>query len=360
MNKLVYSALALSLCSVPGFASDNWSSLDQELNSLTASLSAQNQGGTKVGGWIITSFRNSSDLQAGGNDLQGFQLDQVRLSFEGDAGSDYSYKVTADLQGGTASLRDAYAKFKIAEGVNGKMGRYKTAFFQSALINEPKLLFLERSGLGSIFARRDIGFELSGEFDPNNANAIKWFAGIQNGNDGQGNDHLLSARVRANLMGNGPGMVEGAYGSSEDTNLGVGIAWQDDANLDKGTAFGLEVQLTSGPFSLAGEVADFDKGTASAFGVTNPVLAQWGIVGNDVADTTPWDVAGSYMFTDMYEAAVRYQDMDDDENTSAWTVGVNRYVQNHDIHWTVQFEKVTTDNAFGDFDVLGVGLTVAF
>jgi hypothetical protein len=360
MNKLVYSALALSLCSVPGFASDNWASLDQELSSLSASITAQNQGGTKVGGWIITSFRASSDLQSGGNDLQGFQLDQARLEFTGDAGSDYSYKISAELMGGTASLRDAFAKFKIAEGINGKMGRYKIAFFQSALIAEPKLLFLERSGLGDIFARRDLGFELSGEFDPNNANAIRWYAGIQNGTDGQGDEHLISARIRATLMGNGPGMVEGAYGSSEDTSLAAGIAWADEGNLDDGTAIGFEVQLTSGPFYIAGEVADFDEGTGGAFGITNPVLSQWGIVGVDVADTTPWDVVGSYMFTDMYEAAVRYQDMDDDEDTTAWTAAINRYVQNKDIHWTVQWESVDTENAFGDFDVIGVGLTVAF
>lgn len=360
MNKLVYSALALSLCSVPGFASDNWSSLDQELNNLSASITAQNQGGTKIGGWVISSFRSSSDLTAGGNDLQGFQLDGARLEFTGDAGSDYSYKISAELNGGTAALRDAFAKFKIAEGINGKMGRYKTAFFQSALIQEPKLLFLERSGLGDVFSRRDLGFELSGEFDPNNANAIRWWVGAQNGTDGQGDEHLFSARVRASLMGAGPGMVEGAYGSTDDTNLAASVAWQDDGNLDDGMVIGFEVQLTSGPFSVAGEIADFDKGTAGAFGITNPVLSQWGVVGTDVADTTPWDIVGSYAFTDQYEAALRYQDMDDDEDTTAWTLGVNRYVQNHDIHWTVQYEQISTDNASGDIDVLGVGLTVAF
>jgi hypothetical protein len=345
---------------VPGFASDNWASLDQELSSLSASISAQNQGGTKVGGWVISSFRASSDLQAGGSDLQGFQLDGARLEFTGDAGSDYSYKISTELNGGTASIRDAFAKFKIAEGINGKMGRYKIAFFQSALIAEPKLLFLERSGLGDVFSRRDLGFELSGEFDPNDANAIKWYVGAQNGIDAQGDEYLFSARIRANLMGNGPGMVEGAYGSGEDTSLAAGISWMDETSLDDGMAFGFEVQLTSGPFFLAGEIADFDKGTGGAFGVTNPVLNQWGIVGSDIADTTPWDVVGSYMFTDMYEAAVRYQDMDDTEDTTAWTVSVNRYVQNKDIHWTLQWESVSTDNAIDDFDVLGVGLTVAF
>jgi hypothetical protein len=358
MNKLVYSALAMTLCSVPGFASDNWSALDQELNSLSNSLTAQNTSGPKVGGWVISSFRFSDDeglLGLGaGEELQGFQLDSVRLEVTGDAGSDYSYKVSFDLKTGTALIRDAYAKWKVAEHVNGKMGRYKAAFFQSGMISNNRLLFLERTGLGDVFDTRDLGIEFSGDFD-----TISWWVGAQNGQDGQADEWKYTARVRANLMGNGTGNVEGAFGSGDDTNLSAGIAWQDDTFVDDGTVIGFEVQLTAGPFSLAGEVADFDEGTAGVYGINNPVLNQWGIAGTDVADTTPWDVQGSYMITDMYEVGARYQDMDDDEDTTAWTVGINRYVQNHDIKWQLEWEHVDTDNASDDFDVLGLGLVVS-
>jgi len=365
MNKLVYSALAITLCSVPGLASDNWSALDQELNSLSASLTAQNQSCPKIGGWVISSFRASSDtalVTTSGNDLQGFQFDSVRVEITGDAGSDYSYKVSFDFaSGNTATLKDAYAKWKIAEGVNGKMGRYKTAFFQTALCPDNRLLFLERSGLGDVFSGRDLGFEISGEFD-----TIQYWVGAQNGSDAQGDEYKFSARLRANLMGNGTGKVEGAYGSGDESNLSAGLSWLDDGNIDKGTVFGAEAQLTSGPFSLSGEIADFDKGdgVAAGFGVANPILGQYfdftsNPTMSDVADTTPWDVTGSYMFTDMYEAAVRYEDADDSENTTAFKVGVNRYVQNHDIKWQVEWEHVSTDNAAGDFDVLGLGLAVS-
>lgn len=356
MNKLVYSALAMTLSSAPVLASDNWSALDQELNSLSTSLSAQNQSGPKVGGWVISSFRTSGDdaLQVGGNDLQGFQLDNVRLEVTGDAGSDYSYKVSFELRSGTATLRDAYAKWKVAEGVNGKMGRIKAAFFQSGLVANNRLLFLERTGLGDVFDARDLGIEFSGEFD-----TLNWFLSAQNGTDGQGDEHKFTARIRAALMGNGTGKQEGAYGSGDEMNLSAGLAWMDDGNLDDGSILGIEAQLTSGPFSVAAEIADFDKGTAGVFGIDNPVLAQFGVVGLDVADTTPWDVTGSYMFTDMYEVGVRYQDMDDDEDTTAWTIGVNRYVQGHDIKWQAEWHHVTTDNASDDFDVIGVGLAVS-
>src|SRR5438093_4693291 len=101
MRKLVYSALALTLVSMPGFASDNeWSSLDKEIENLSASLSAQNAPGAKVGGFIITSWRYSKDKDAltlGGEKESGFKLDNVRIEISGDAGSDYSYKVSFDL-----------------------------------------------------------------------------------------------------------------------------------------------------------------------------------------------------------------------------------------------------------------------
>jgi hypothetical protein len=356
MNKLVYSALAMTLSSAPVLASDNWSALDQELNSLSTSLSAQNQSGPKIGGWVISSFRASGDdaLQIGGNDLQGFQLDSVRLEVTGDAGSDYSYKVSFDLKSGTALIRDAYAKWKIAEGVNGKMGRLKASFFESGMVGNNRLLFLERTGLGDFFDARDLGIEFGGEFD-----TLNWSVTAQNGSDGQGDEHKFTARLRAALMGNGTGKQEGAYGSGDETNLSAGIAWMDDGNLDDGQVIGLETQLTSGPFSLAAEIADFDKGTAGVFGADNLLLGQFGIVGGDVADTTPWDVTGSYMFTDMYEVAVRYQDADDSEDTTAWTIGVNRYVQGHDIKWQAEYHHVTTDNASDDFDVIGIGLAVS-
>ena len=355
MNKLVYSALAITLCSVPGIASDNWSSLDQELNSLSASLQAQNQGGPKLGGWLRSAFRSSSDLQTGGSDIQGFELNDARIEITGDAGNTYSYKISFGVETGTAVLKDAYAKWEIANGVNGKMGRYKVAFFQSSLIPESRLLFIHRSALGDIFSSRDEGFEISGEFEQ-----IQYQVGVQNGTDGQGDEYRFTARVRADLMGNGTGKTEGAYGSGDETNLSAAVAWQDEGSLDDGMVLGAEVQMTSGPFSVAGEAADFDEGTAGAFGITNGILDQWGIVGGDVADTTPWGVTGSYMFTDMYEAAVRYEDADDTEDTTSIRVAVNRYVAGHDIKWTVEWQTVDTDNAIDDFDVLGLGLALSF
>ena len=66
------------------------------------------------------------------------------------------------------------------------------------------------------------------------------------------------------------------------------------------------------------------------------------------------------MFTEQYEAAVRYEDADDVDDTTQIKVAINRYVHGHDIKWQAQYSHVDTENAVDDFDALGVGLVVAF
>jgi hypothetical protein len=349
MNKLVYSALALTLISVPGKASENeWSSLDQEIENLSSSLSAQANTGPRIGGWVISSFRWSSDdaLQVvfdpdGGGpapaetkDQAGFQLDTVRLEIEGDAGSDYSYKVSTELNSQTAVLLDAYARWKITDNINGTMGQFLQPFLRSSMISDNKLLFLERSVLGSAFFNHDLGVMFHG-----NIESIHWYAAGQNGIDGQGDDFLFTGRLEASLMGGEQPMVEGAYGSGESTNLTVGVAAADEGSVDKGLALAADAYLTAGPFGASAELVDLD---------------------DDIGDATPWDATASYMFTDMYEVAVRYEDLDDSDNTSAWHAGINRYVQGHDIKWQLQFASSDSDNNALEADQIGLGLAVSF
>ena len=92
----------------------------------------------------------------------------------------------------------------------------------------------------------------------------------------------------------------------------------------------------------------------------NPVLGQWGVLGTAVGKSSPWDANISYLFTPEWEAAARYQHSDDAEKTTAYTIGVNRYVKGHDIKWQAEYEHIKTNNASGDISVWGVGLAVSF
>jgi len=365
MRKLVYSAVALTLVSAPGFANENeWSSLDQEINNLSTSLSAQNAAGPKLGGFIKTSFRYSDDTDAlfGGppndEDEVGFKLDKARVEISGDLGQDYSYKLSFELTDSSPPIvRDAYVSWKIAESVKGTMGRFKKPFLRSGLVSDTKLLFYDRSGLGGFFDVREEGLMFSGNFD-----TIEWWVAGQNGLDGKQDDWNYTLRLVANLMGAGVGKVEGAYGAGEETNLTLGVAYGDEQELDDGAMIGVEAAMTAGPFSLAGQVVDFDKGTAGSFPSKDGGDVHYGssnsFVSVDPADSTPWDVTGSYLFTEVYEAALRYEDADDDDSTTAWSIAVNRYIQGHDIKWTLQVLVTDSDDPTNELTEWTLGLTV--
>lgn len=376
MRKLVYSAVALTLVSVPGFASENeWSSLDQEINNLSSSLSAQNAPGPKIGGFIRTSFRYSSDEDAlfdgppNTESESGFKLDKVRIEITGDAGQDYSYKVSFDFGGNPgpnngAQLKDAYVTWKVADNVKGTMGLFTKPVLRSSLISDKNLLFTERTALGGFFRPRDTGLMFSGNFE-----TIEWSVAGQNGIDGKNDDYNYAARIAANLMGSGVGKVEGAYGAGQETNLMVGVAWADDKELDNGTVIGADAALTSGPFSISAEAVKFDDGdAANAFPAKDGDGMHWGssnsFVGINPSGNTSWDITASYMFTEQYEGAIRFEEgkSDDvggsDPSVQAISAAVNRYVQGHDIKWTLQWLDTNSDVSSNEITEWTVGLTV--
>lgn len=364
MMKLSYGAFALAALGATSQATDSgWSGLDQEINNLSASLASQDMAkstGPKVSGYIITSldFGDGDDLGLP-DDLLGFDLRNVRVTVKGDLGHDYSYQVSFDLgsdsedtglvDGGgdpiltdgdnPAQLRDAYVEWKIAEGFKGKMGRYKVPFVRSGLVSKRYLLFLDRTFIGDILDFRDEGFMLSGQFE-----MLSFYVNAMNGSDGQLSEFYYNGRVTLNLMGEGVGQNEGAYGAGDETNLFVGAGFGDDSGLDDGVHWAVEAVLTTGPFAVQAEIADFEAD----------------ILG---ADATPFDVTASFMFSDQYEIGVRYEDHDDAEETTAYGLVVNRYIDGHNIKWTLQWRHFDLDAPAGpsdSADIFSLGLTVGF
>ncbi len=173
---------------------------------------------------------------------------------------------------------------------------------------------------------------------------VRFWLNVQNGSDGIVKDMFINARVTMDIMGEGVPLIEGAYGAGDAIGMTIGGAIGDDTGLDDGMRWLLEAAFVTGPFSFAAEVADFDA---------------------EVGDNTPWDATVSFLFTEQYEVAGRYEDYDDGEaNTTAYTLGLNRYVSGHDIKWTLQYQRIDTDAEVAgiafDRDLVSVGLTVAF
>lgn len=370
MNNYLIGALALAATSTPGIANENeWLSMDSELESLR-SFSTQADG-PNLSGWIISSLRFAGDVkstvpQADGtfNDIGGFNLDSIRLNLNGSV-SDYSYKVSAELGDGdgvgagnrTATLLDAYVDWTVGESVNLRMGNFRTPFVKSAGIDRNRTLFTDRSVIGGIYAGRQAGLQISGDFE-----SVRWALSATNGLDATGDEFLITGRVEVDVLGNGVGAIEGAYGAEDEANLTIALAGSDDGGHDDGQAFAMDAQFTSGQFYASLEAVDYDDGTAAAFGPTWAGINGIGILGTtDVADTTPYAATVSYLIgEDQYEVAARYEESDNTNDDTTLTLGVNRYIHGHDIKWTFSYTDYSSDSATGDVDVLALSLAMGF
>lgn len=354
MNKFVLSALALTTSgglAAAGTGSEEWLTLDRELESLTTTLAPQTDSGVILHGFVKSSYVNSGDVDVDGSDLSGFNLDNVRLSVEGTVG-DFTVFVSAEGSssvipgtgttllpfvtgsGGSFGVLDAYAAWNINEMLRLSMGQFLTPVLGSSMINENHLLFLNHTFAGAFFNARDTGVMLGGQYD-----MFGFWVSVINGSDGVGDELAYALRAEFYAMGGGVGStLEGAYGSEQGNRLTVGAGYyNDDGNVDDAIAFAVDANFVSGPLSAAAEIVDFDEG----FG-----------------DATPFSVQAGFMLVpNQWEAALRYEDLDTESDTTVITAGVNYYMSGHDAKW--QFNYSTTDDDDIDLDWFGIGMTAS-
>jgi len=365
MNKFVIGALALSAASSLSYAGSEtkeWSSLDRDIAAL-AQTPAGPASGFNVGGFVRSRFAYSDDVtpdptNAPNDDLAGFNMDNARLEFSASQG-DYGVWValegaeSSSPGGGDVQLYEAYGTFRITDGISGQMGLFRAPFLWSALISNNHQVLLDRTFNGQVWENRNEGVQLSGNFD-----MFNWWFAFQNGNDNVGEDYRITARASFNVLGTSIGWQEGAYGASDETQLTIGAAYTDDTNFTDGTSFCVDLGFTQGPFSAHGEIVDydddiqFDSAINTSTGVLNPNL-----IGGTIE--TPWSATVGYMITpNEYELIGRYEDVDDADDTAAWTVGIVRYVVGHDAKWTLQYSSSDSDVAGKEADTVALGLTV--
>lgn len=348
MNTILTSSLALALVSSTSFANDNaWATLDQEIAGLSSSLTAQDAGsGPKIGGWMTTTLTSQADGIAPGTDKLGFDLWKVRLEVSGNAPADSSYKISFDFApNGTADLKDAWVKTKLAESFDLQMGRFKNPVLRSVLISDNKLLFVKRTLIGQAFDDRFTGAMATGKFEMLTVNLAVQNSARDFG--AQADDQTITVRAEGNVMGKGAGSVEGAYGASDTNNLTVGAFFQDDSSADNGTSMGFDAYLTMGPIAVSGEIVDIDDNYDNA----------------DVAldgGTTPWDITAEFMLSDNWSIAGRYEDTDKANNLTQASGGLNYYVNGHSLKWGLLYIMQDADDGSQAEDQLVLEATIAF
>jgi hypothetical protein len=360
MNKFVLGALALTAASTPAMAGDDWSDTDHDLAALANSM-APAQSGATVTGFLRSSYANSGDFTTvSGNDLGGFSIDDARLIV---TGSIANFSVLIETEGstdgdqgvfgqvgGTAALAilDAYAAWNMTEELKLQMGQFRPPFLHSSMVGENNLLFMDRTLLGNQGAFRDQGVGIGG-----NWGIWGFMASLQNGADSAGDDLAIAGRLQVTPMGQ-MAAHEGALGATGDPSLMVGVGYyQDDGTIDDRVAFGVDVYFTTGIFSASAEMVDFDQGIGL-------VVPDQGGGTETIADASPWNVSvGIVAMPDQLEFGVRYEDLDDDEDTTVVTVGANWYMQGHAAKWQADFSTADSDDTARDGDVIQVGLTVS-
>lgn len=357
MNKFVFGALAISTASTLGFANgEDWMTLDREIESLTSGTFAQSGSGFSLDGWIKSSYATSGDVTVGGNDLGGFSLDSIRMNLNGSLGdfdvhvalegsSDVGFGYFGGVGGAaTAGVIDAFTRFAVTDQVGVQVGFFRPVFLNDAQRDEDEFLFIDRTVQGDTWAFRDHGVVFSYSQDQFDAHL-----GLQNGSDAQGDELAIFGRVEFNAMGAGMSATEGAYGANNDDNsLNLGLGYYDDGNLTDGTAIAFDVDYSRGPLYAAASLVDYDDG----LGFVVPAGVE--------AGGTPWDLTVSYMFApDEWEVAARWEDFDDSNDSSMLTLGVNYYVEGHDMKWQLNYSTIDSDATANEIDTIALAMVVS-
>lgn len=345
MKLLSIGAAALTLSGISVASETDYSSFDKDIEALVSGQVAA--AGPHIAGYLQVLYQNSGDIMVGGNDLGGFDIPRARVSFTGEHG-EYGYKVQVDAARSTDILLDAYIDIPVSN-VSARAGMFKAGISRGGQLSSSKLFFINRSQIADLFDNRDTGVMLSGDFDQ-----LGWMLTLHNGGDMQGDELRVSGRIEFDVMGNGIGNVEGAFGGPDEMTGTVALALYDDGSVNDGTGTLVEAHMATGEFSFGAEILDSDAGGVAGAPGTPSAAAFTG-------DGTAFSVYGTYMLTpDQWELGIRFQDFDDAADTTQIDVGVNRYIDGHGLKYSFGYTTTSSDTAAFEVDILQAMLQLSF
>jgi hypothetical protein len=342
----------------------------EALDSLDLAGLFDSNGGPQLGALLRTRGATTREFDAdpasGEQDLAGFTLDVARVSLSGSVTDRYGYYFAVEAgesaqqdspfagPAGSASLLDAYATVKLCDWASLRAGQFCMRFLLSSCLDERDILFLDRSFIGESMDNRDRGLELSGTFG-----RFDWWASANDGFDGTQDEFAFAGRASCRLLGEKACCAEGALGVTDDS-LTLGAGWFDDRSMDDGQVLGAELYAAHAGWSLAAEIADYgdDMQPMPQVSTTTGILLP-GMGGMGGAET-PWAVTLGYVIPQSsWQFAGRYQQLEDDAQTSIFSFVVNQHVGNGPMRWSAQYDHVTSDDSLLEVETFAIGLTVA-
>ena len=337
----VFAAIACGSLASAGTGSDDWKTLDEEIDVLTSSQPVQGAGPSL--GALIRPVYVMMDGDDGEPDIGGFALDQADAWVEGMVGTT-AWRLAVDFdgtsEGGDAALEDAYGLITLTDQVGLTFGQYKNPVLHASRIDPENQILFVRPWIAGGFDYWDQGAMVdfsSGQFGG--------YFSVQNGETGIEAIHSYMARLEFALNAVTGGMwSKRTTGKLPDgvTQIGV-FHYEDDVTADA-QVNGLDVASNFNNWRVEAEVIDVDK-DAPAGWVAAP-------------DATPWDVGAQFMVNQNFDVAARYQDADDSDSTTGITVGVDYYPGDPTVFWSVEFDMVDSDNDFLDGEAIRIGLTL--
>ncbi|MEM7309460.1 MAG: hypothetical protein AAF682_22450 [Planctomycetota bacterium] len=337
-----------------GTGDSEWLELDREISSLSSPVTTA-QGGITWSALLRSSLNYSDDdiATGGGKDIFGNEFQDIDLSATGQLG-DFFWRIAGDMDFGDLTLEDAFVSFDCGELVNVLMGNHKPSFLRSANVAPDSLVFTNRTALGSVFDFWDNGIAARGNFE----DMVMWTISAMNGGNGEFADHAWYLRLEY-ALGEGAGAAEGALGAGDEFAATIGLSY---ANFDdiSGTggddqSIGLDFWGTAGPIGFGAEVLTIDDGIAA---VTDEDFGAGLTVVGFSPDSTPWDVTGTYLINEDLEAGLRYENTDNDFDTTLLTLGIAWYMMGHNAKMTASITDIDSDSGAPDGTILQAGFTV--
>ncbi len=296
---------------------------------------------------------------------------RARLSFRAQVTENAFFALQTEFGKQSVTLKDAYVGIKIpAIGTTLKIGNNYVPFSREALNSSKYLHFVERTetsgfapfrqmgitAVGSLFAHKlkiaggvyngsvedkfakNDGVSQATPFTYKHLYKIDT-AGFKNSSAGQPANFMYAARVDFSPFGKFK-LTQGDFGGDQALQIGVNFYTQNygsifasnNSGLDGSTAYGADFGYRGFGFSIEGEYINrnlrFDD-TAIA-----------GLKGRDVRQVAA-SIQGGYMFLNALEAAVRFEQIDYDDNDilkgkhekedqqKSTTFGLNYYLKKH-------------------------------
>jgi phosphate-selective porin OprO/OprP len=160
-----------------------------------------------------------------------FILRRVRPTIEGTFGGIYDFRFMPDFASGRTAIIDAYIAARFKPGATLTVGKFKPPVGLERLQSSADIRFIERALPTLLVPNRDLGLQLSGEF---NDGAFTYQVGYFNGvTDGQSSDNLATPDIEVDTKGDYAARVffqpfiNGDNFNLRGLGFGLGSTWID-------------------------------------------------------------------------------------------------------------------------------------